>query len=242
MKQWFHNLKVSQKLMLISIFFVMPDSLMLYLFITGINANIEFARMEEKGNQYQRPLEELLELIPQHRLLAQRALAGDETAREQLAKKQNHIDGAFEGLEAVDRQIGGDLQFTDEGLAKRKREHYRVHTVRGEWQALKTQLAGLDATALAEQHQHLVADVRVMITHAGDLSNLILDPDLDSYYLMDATLLALPQTQERLRARAQRPPARVHLAGRAAKIGHLRDPAQGSRFRPHHRESANGAE
>src|SRR5207302_9007179 len=37
-----------------------------------------------------------------------------------------------------------------------------------------------------------------MITHAGDLSNLILDPDLDSYYLMDATLLALPQTQDRL--------------------------------------------
>ena len=37
MKQWFHNLKVSQKLMLISIFFVMPDSLMLFFFITGIN-------------------------------------------------------------------------------------------------------------------------------------------------------------------------------------------------------------
>ena len=46
MKQWFHNLKVSQKLMLISVFFVMPDALMLYLFITGINVNIEFARKE----------------------------------------------------------------------------------------------------------------------------------------------------------------------------------------------------
>lgn len=37
-----------------------------------------------------------------------------------------------------------------------------------------------------------------MITHAGDISNLILDPDLDSYYLMDVTLLALPQNQDRL--------------------------------------------
>ncbi|MBS0205154.1 MAG: HAMP domain-containing protein [Planctomycetes bacterium] len=37
-----------------------------------------------------------------------------------------------------------------------------------------------------------------MISHAGDTSNLILDPDLDSYYLMDLTLLALPQTQDRL--------------------------------------------
>ena len=37
-----------------------------------------------------------------------------------------------------------------------------------------------------------------MITHAGDTSNLILDPDLDSYYLMDVVLLALPQTEDRL--------------------------------------------
>jgi two-component system chemotaxis sensor kinase CheA len=37
-----------------------------------------------------------------------------------------------------------------------------------------------------------------MITHSGDTSNLILDPDLDSYYLMDVTLLTLPQMEERL--------------------------------------------
>jgi len=123
MKQWFHNLKVSQKLMLISIFFVMPDSLMLYFFITGINANIEFARQEQKGNRYQRPLEELLEAIPQHLSLAEQVLAGGTATEEQLAQKEAQIDKAFDALEAVDAQIGVDLQFTDEGLAKRKREH-----------------------------------------------------------------------------------------------------------------------
>jgi hypothetical protein len=46
--------------------------------------------------------------------------------------------------------------------------------------------------------QKLDADFGRMITHAGDLSNLILDPDLDTYYLMDVTLLALPQLQARL--------------------------------------------
>jgi PAS domain S-box-containing protein len=198
MKRWFHNLKVAQKLMLISIFFVMPDTVMLYLFITGINANIDFARMEEKGNEYQRPLEALLELIPQHRLLAQRALGGGQPMQEEISRKQARIDAAFHALEAVDARIGDDLQFTDEGLAKRHREHYRVRTVRREWEDLKRRLASLDPAACAEEHLHLVADVRMMITHAGDLSNLILDPDLDSYYLMDATLLALPQTQDRL--------------------------------------------
>ena len=198
MKKWFLSRKVSQKLMLISIFFVMPDSLMLYLFITGINENIRFAQLEKKGNEYQRPLEELLEFLPQHRRMAQRALRGEPRILQQLSGRQTQIEAAFEALEAVDRQIGSELQFTDEGLAKRKREHYRVRTVRKEWHDLKTRLPELTPEACAQRHLHLIADVRTMITHAGDLSNLILDPDLDSYYAMDVTLLALPQTQDRL--------------------------------------------
>jgi PAS domain S-box-containing protein len=39
-----------------------------------------------------------------------------------------------------------------------------------------------------------------MITHAGDMSNLILDPELDTYYLVDVTLMAMPQTQDRIAA------------------------------------------
>ena len=200
MKQWFHNLKVSQKLMLISIFFVMPDSVMLYLFITGINANIQVAQMEIKGNEYQRPLEELLELLPEHRLLADRAAAGDASAVTQLPRKESQIDTAFDSLKEVDARIGAELQFTDEGLAKRSREHYRPSIAQGEWQDLKAHLAALDPASRARRHLDLIASVRMMITHAGDMSNLILDPDLDSYYLMDATLLGLPETQDRLAA------------------------------------------
>ncbi len=198
MKQWFQNLKVAQKLMLISVFFILPDSVMLYLFVNAINDNIEFARMESKGNQYQRPLEELLELIPQHGQLARRTPGGGAAAREELARKGAAVDAAFRALEEVDAKIGADLQFTDEGLAKRHREHYRAETVRAEWLELRRDFDRLAPAELEERHSHLVADVRVMITHAGDNSNLILDPDLDSYYLMDATLLALPQAQDRL--------------------------------------------
>jgi PAS domain S-box-containing protein len=200
MIRWFNRLKVSQKLMLISIFFVMPDSLMLYFFITGINANIRFAQYEQKGNEYQRPLEALLELIPQDGALALTAAAGEPGSREQLAEKEAQIDAVFGKLEAVDARLGVELQFTDEGLAKHKREHYRVRIVKAEWQQLKTQMAQLQPAACAEQHLHLVADVRMMITHAGDMSNLILDPELDSYYLVDVTLMTLPQNQDRLAA------------------------------------------
>ena len=41
----------------------------------------------------------------------------------------------------------------------------------------------------------LLENLRRLIAVAGDKSNLILDPDLDTYYLMDAVLLKLPEQQ-----------------------------------------------
>jgi PAS domain S-box-containing protein len=198
MKRWFHNLKISQKLMLISILFVMPDSVMLYLFITAINDNIHFARLEQKGNEYQRPLEDLLELIPQHGQLALRALAGRQSVAKELSANEEKIVRAFGNLESVDSHIGADLEFTDEGLAKRKRERARVSLVRKEWDDLASHLKEMTPAECADRHVQLIADIRLMIVHAGDMSKLILDPVLDSYYMIDATLMALPQTQDRL--------------------------------------------
>jgi methyl-accepting chemotaxis protein len=59
-------------------------------------------------------------------------------------------------------------------------------------------LLSVQTKATDDQFTHLIADVRTMMTHIGDTSNLVLDPDLDSYYLMDVTLLGLPQLQDRL--------------------------------------------
>src|SRR5258708_38599595 len=114
MRKWFQNLRIAQKLMLISIFFVLPDSVMLYLFITAINDNIDVARLEQKGNVYQRPLEELLEAFPQHQQLAQQMLEGDPAAQAQLDSKAAEINASFRKLEAVNARIGEELQFTDE--------------------------------------------------------------------------------------------------------------------------------
>lgn len=192
------NMKVWQKLTLISLSFSLPLAVLLSLLIRGINADIHFARLERSGNAYQRPLELLLEYLPQHQRLAQQAPQGAPPLREALSKSQARIDQAFEALTTIDQQLGTALQFTAEGLGKRGREHLRVSTVQAEWHDLKASLERLSSQASAERHRHLMTDVRTMITHAGDTSNLILDPDLDSYYLMDITLLALPQTQERL--------------------------------------------
>ncbi len=192
--------RLSQKLTVISLSFSLPIAVLLYFVVDGINYDIRFSTLEMYGNRYQRPLESLLEHIPEHKFLAHRMLEGDANLESRLRSEQAKIDEAITALQTVDQTLGTELQFTEAGLSKRKRETAKAGLLSNAWNSLKGTYATLSPEASDEQHQHVIETIRAMISHAGDTSNLILDPDLDSYYLMDITLLALPQTQDRLAA------------------------------------------
>ena len=66
------------------------------------------------------------------------------------------------------------------------------------WRELKSKLPVSRTRASDDLHATLIADIRGLIALVGDTSNLILDPDLDSYYTMDAVLLKLPENQDLL--------------------------------------------
>ncbi|KAF0178865.1 MAG: chemotaxis sensory transducer protein [Limisphaerales bacterium] len=195
MKYLLNRLRIPGKLFLMAALFVLPMGVMLYFMTDNINeSRIEFAEKELAGDEFQRPLEELLDSVGKHQLLVQRLAAGEAALESQMPPLEQRIDRAFDALEAVEAKHGVKLEFTAEGLSKRQRESARPGTVKRKWQDMKNRTAA-DSAKL---HASLVADLRTMITHSGDNSFLILDPDLDSYYLMDVTLLALPQTQQRL--------------------------------------------
>jgi hypothetical protein len=105
--------------------------------------------------------------------------------------------------------IGGQVQFAEY-------ERAGVHVVRPALQAMTTSAAGLepDLTALAAAvaaHPELGAEpaldavveaadgparvsaLAALVATVGDSSKLILDPDLDSFYVMDALVVQLPR-------------------------------------------------
>ena len=176
--------RISARLALLAVVFVIPlTAIIVWLILHSINPNIEVASLEQQGNAYQHPLEQLLDLVPRHQLA---------TTNEKLPI-ETEIRQALQELSAVQAKYGEALQFTQEGLSKRKRDKLQPANVIERGTRL---LSTADPTG--EAHENFVSDICGMIAHAGDTSNLILDPDLDSYYLMDATLLALPQMQHRL--------------------------------------------
>lgn len=192
------KLSLSKKLFLSNLMFGIPAMLLMLLLAQAKTKDINFSAKEKIGNNYQKPLESLLEGISRHRLVAQRAINHDTASQRQLGELQQKVDTAFNELGEADKKFGVVLDFTDAGLGKRKRDNYRYEKVRAKWDGMKAKLSSLRLAESNEQHLAIIADIRGMIGHAGDTSNLILDPDLDTYYLMDVTLAALPQMQDRI--------------------------------------------
>jgi methyl-accepting chemotaxis protein len=192
------SLKLWHYILLAAVIGVLPmTGILLFVISNSVNKDINFGSQEIRGNAFQRPLEQLLDLFPRYQAAARKAAAGDESAKTSMADLQQQIDAQLETLTAnYNGKLGQALKFNDEELATRKRDNARLSVVLADWQSLKC--ASLPVAASGETVGKLVASTRAMIAHAGDLSNLILDSDLDSYYLMDVTLCALPQTQQRL--------------------------------------------
>jgi PAS domain S-box-containing protein len=201
MKNWtlqVSDLKLWQRLLLVALTGTVPLFMVAVALINAsYSGGIDAARQEKRGIAFQRPLEQLLDLVPRYQAAARQAVVGDPAASSELAELRRQIDQAMNSL-AVEYNgaLGRALKFTDAELTMRKRDNARLSAVQANWRSLES--AAPAVAAHRESANQLLNSIRTMIVHTGDLSNLILDTDLDSYYLMDITLCVLPQAQQRL--------------------------------------------
>ena len=188
------NLKISARLLISIFFFVIPLGLLLYYYTNEITKQIDFAQQEKRGSLYLRPLVRALVDVNAHQSAALRAKAGDTDAHKALEEIGSRISADIDAVQKAQDAVGVELQFTPEGLKSRKRENLTIPNLKTKFEAIRSAVSGDAKLAdLPPLYQALSDDLRGMISHAGDTSNLTLDPDLDSYYVMDSVVFAMPQ-------------------------------------------------
>ena len=181
------RLTYPRKFALISVLFALPLAVVMYLLVSEINERIEFSAKEQLGNRYLRPLRALHEHAGESHMLARAFAQGQVALRPDLVRAQAAIDADFVRLQQVNNELGATLKTESKfGVLMENRKYLKERV-------LTLKLAEQDAL-----HVKFVADVRELFSLVGDTSNLILDPDLDSYYLMDSVLLKLPAGSELL--------------------------------------------
>jgi len=172
------------KAAMVSVMFLVPVLALGWSFYNDKAASIEFSAKERLGIEYIRDLMPALKLAVQHR-----AVAGTPAAAELQAK----IDAQLKVLAATEGRLGDRLgtqpQFTKLNDAAK----------------LVVGQAGKAGPAAHQAHTQLVTALLDVLGQATDGSNLILDPDIDTYYLMDISTTRVPQLIELM--------ARMQLAG-----------------------------
>jgi diguanylate cyclase (GGDEF)-like protein len=187
-----NRLKYLQKIFLIGMLFMLPVGLSMYLIVAEIDKEIDFAKKERVGIEYNNGIRKLLEHLQQHRGMANANLNGDASFKEKLLIKQAQIEDDIRNIDQIDQKSGISLKTTE-----------KWHSVKEKWGNLEGGIFDLQPqesfvlhnTLIKENfelHSIIITDILSLFVHVGDTSSLKLDPGHDSYYLMDTMVNKLP--------------------------------------------------
>ncbi|NLR76787.1 methyl-accepting chemotaxis protein [Leeia aquatica] len=181
----FNRLGYSRKFLLFALLMLVPIVVLLLMLNQAMQDDIHFANKERDGLVLLAPANDLLALVARRRGLVTGVAMGDK--KTMPAALQAHDQKVVQALKALEQ--------AEQSLSDRL-------GTGAEFQKLKTALQtlpkpnGADAEANRKTNAAAVNAVARYISAVGDKSNLILDPELTSYYLMDTVVGRLPYLQE----------------------------------------------
>ena len=183
LRDWFSRLTFPQKFNVVTVIFILPLVAFIPLLLDQSTRIDHYGRKELFGTLYLRPLWQLTEDLQTHELINQKYMNGEAQLSE-IQATQSMIDSDFQKLEEIHHEYRETLPLDTE-----------VDNLHAQWLALKTAVQNGDVANIQTYQLTLFSSIRELIAHVGDISYLILDPDLDTYYIMDSVLLKLPENQ-----------------------------------------------
>jgi len=182
------KMKYPYKFALVSFIFIIPLTILMVILINIRNEAILFGEKERLGLVYLKPVKDLLFLSLEQRSLIYRSSWGDSSVEKSVVRFSAKIKEQINAIENIDREIGSDLN------------------AKNDWSTLKSKWLEIEASIklnsnkekLLENYSGFISRIQTFTGKIGDESNLILDPDIDTYYLMDATVIRYPYLIETL--------------------------------------------
>ena len=176
-----NRLRLSRKLVVIALVLIAPALYATWQFRSQQDAQIAFSAKERVG---------IDEIVPAQRLLADLATAQSLAVRAagRDAEATTTLPAAQAAVSALGRRDGRGRRAP--GLAAR--DPRDVEAPARVDQARASSPRPIGATRTLAAYDRLTAATLALIVQAGNQSNLILDPDLDSYYAMDALVNKAP--------------------------------------------------
>lgn len=173
------NLKLAYKFLLVLAIVLVPTVLFAALYFGSQADDVSFSNKEIKGVDYLLPAHNVQQQMSKYTAL----LTAESTAimqnqkslfRQKASSQESAVTDAIAQVDAVEKSQNDELKLASN------------------WSAIKSEWASVRGSGQPEAGARMVKNLLGFMHSVGDASNLILDSELDSSYLMDAAVSSLP--------------------------------------------------
>lgn len=173
-----YRLSIRKRMSLILMAFLFPIVVVTYHLYGKLQEDITVASMEIEGIVYTKPLINLLSEVSKYQINTILAKSGNNAAEKKLPADSQNIDKIIADLIEINSRIGESLQ-TD-------KTEITPASLKTKWEKIKSN------PMLKDDYESFMKDNLALLAYITDKSTLILDPDLDTYYMMDTASIQLP--------------------------------------------------
>jgi len=179
-----NRFKYPQKFLLVGSLLLVPTIVLMVQYINSINYDIAFAEAEQFGLQYNAPVITMLRDVQAHATYAH---------LERRSGEPQYADETQLLRQQIERHITA-INASDQALQRELDAMQAWEPVHDGWQSFSSEYQTMTPEQSDRAHETLIGQMLDLITVVGNNSNLILDPNIDSYYLMDTVITKLPLT------------------------------------------------
>jgi len=184
----FRRIRFSAKALILTLVFLVPIGLLSWQYFGDKADAIGFVGSERQGVAALRSFAPVLQGVIATRQTSLVADAGFDVGPAQATARQ-HTEAALAGFKGQLAEQGDPLHLQP-----------ALDKLQQAWTRHSTAKKGTDKAADPDARRHTLAELNAaaiaLVQLVGDNSGLVLDPDIDSFYLMNALVMTLPGTLE----------------------------------------------
>jgi len=179
-----NRLGYTKKFTLLALASTVAFAVVVYGLFASLDKEIGIVQRELEGIALVEPVSRAIQAIQLHRGLSALLLGGNEAVRGRRAAGKQEAIRAFDAME--DKLPPG----------QRKTEGWR--SIKASWEHLQKEGSGMTADGNFAAHTRLIGRLLVFQVAIADEYALTLDPQIDTYYLIDTTINKLPGALEHI--------------------------------------------
>ena len=184
-----HRLNLAHKFLILGLIALLMVMLPSGLYFQKIWAEVAMATLENRASDSVIALNRVVQLTQTHRGMSAGALGGNETLAARRPAMRDSVAKAMDALDAALKQAGASSKVLTQWSDLRQR-----------WTTLEQGVSGkqLKTAESTKLHTQLIGGVLLLNDEILSEFGLSLDPDLDAYYLVQASLVNMPMLAENL--------------------------------------------